>query len=636
MNKKYITPIVLILLPLAAFGTLAVLTLSTNQNTTGSNIQRFGSCFELSQAVFGQNFYGRPQPAPLAPRDSDVSQSEGGVPNLNPNFSQTNVQVAGIDEADVVKVDQNYIYAIRNEKIYVFDVKTNPVKEVTQITPNINPTSLYLTEDKLVVLGTSFYNKVSLNSQTSDSAVNLVAPDSQVRDSIWPAPAENTFVYTYDKSDWALKSALALNAQLQSSRLFEDKIYLAFNKNNWNYFYRANAESLESEVEQLLPKFSVDTSGKELESAASSLIECSDVANLSQNATSFAGVLEFDLNSSAIKSEVGLGNVNNVYMSQDNLYLFSNEYKEVPSINPTICDPLSVTLGGCPLPPSTFETTTGIYKIDLENIRFSAKAEAKGSLLNQYSADERNETLRIVTTTQDSQNWQTGSAAALYIFDNNLQQLGTLENLAPSERVYSSRFLENRLYLVTFRQIDPLFVIDLADAKNPKVLGELKVTGYSDYLHNFGQNKLLGFGREVDARTGRVQELKLSAFDATDPVSPKEIAKYNFETGLDSEVLHNPKALYIELNRNRFAIPTYKYNPNGSMEYGFSVFNYDGESLNLVENISNESSTNALGYYVSNSVRVVRFGDNLISIGQGEINIYDEQSIQLQSSLNFD
>jgi uncharacterized secreted protein with C-terminal beta-propeller domain len=156
--------------------------------------------------------------------------------------------------------------------------------------------------------------------------------------------------------------------------------------------------------------------------------------------------------------------------------------------------------------------------------------------------------------------WQSNTKNHIYVLDSNLAVVGRLEDLAPGESIYSARFIGDRCYLVTFKKIDPLFVIDLTDPTNPKVLGKLKIPGYSDYLHPYDENHIIGLGKEaVEAEEGNFawyQGVKLSLFDVTDVENPKEISKYNIgDRGTDSYALHDHKAFLFSKTKNILVIP---------------------------------------------------------------------------------
>ena len=180
--------------------------------------------------------------------------------------------------------------------------------------------------------------------------------------------------------------------------------------------------------------------------------------------------------------------------------------------------------------PADSQTTTNIYRFDLEadGTPLAAMGAVPGTTLNQFSFDEdASGHLRVATTT-----WNAGGSGnhvfVLEADDGNLRTVGSVRDLAPGERIFSVRFVGDRGYVSTFLQIDPLFVIDLADPTAPTVRGELKVPGFSSYLHPLDATHLLGIGRDVDAETGTTLGLQLSIFDVSDAAQPARTAMYTF------------------------------------------------------------------------------------------------------------
>ena len=205
---------------------------------------------------------------------------------------------------------------------------------------------------------------------------------------------------------------------------------------------------------------------------------------------------------------------------------------------------------------------TVINKIAIYDGKIVPKASGTvpGTVLNQFSMDEYDGNFRIATTSRSS-GWFGGkSKNNVYVLDGDLEIIGKLEDLAPGESIYSARFMGERCYLVTFRKIDPLFVIDLSDPTNPEVLGKLKIPGYSDYLHPYDENHLIGIGKEtVESKTGDFswyQGVKISLFDVSDVEKPKEIAKYEIgDRGTDSYALRDHKAFLFSRSRDLLVIP---------------------------------------------------------------------------------
>ncbi|MEK6894632.1 MAG: beta-propeller domain-containing protein, partial [Nanoarchaeota archaeon] len=246
---------------------------------------------------------------------------------------------------------------------------------------------------------------------------------------------------------------------------------------------------------------------------------------------------------------------------------------------------------------------TIIHKIDIDGleISYSESGEVPGYVLNQFSMDEYNGNFRIATTTGNSFGNIDHSLNHLYILNEDLEIIGSVENLASGEMIYSARFVGEKAYIVTFRQVDPLYVIDLSDPKNPEVLGFLKVTGFSNYLHPIGNDLLLGIGREA-TEEGRSEGLKISLFDVSDFENPIELDKYVVESDWSySEAEYEHKAVLFDDVRDLLVIPvTYSQQLGNSWEYwqGAFAFIVTDDDVSLKGKISHDTKRdNVKEYY---------------------------------------
>jgi uncharacterized secreted protein with C-terminal beta-propeller domain len=270
-----------------------------------------------------------------------------------------------------------------------------------------------------------------------------------------------------------------------------------------------------------------------------------------------------DLDQNPTKMTVMLGGAGTIYVSQNNIYV------TYPSYSPLLLK-APVTSGGATigiLPQDTYQEKTSIYRIAISgpSMTFAAKGNVTGNVLNQYAMDENNNYFRIATTAY-YYNSATGASTQqnnVYVLSMNLQTVGKLENLGTGENFHAARFMGDRCYLVTFQRTDPLFVIDLSQPNNPKLLGELKIPGYSDYLHPLDQTHLIGLGKDAVAAEGDFawyQGLKLSIFDVADVNNPKEIAKFNIgDRGTSSEALYEPKAFLFDSAKGLLVLPVDLY-----------------------------------------------------------------------------
>ncbi|MEM2002013.1 MAG: beta-propeller domain-containing protein, partial [Candidatus Methanomethylicaceae archaeon] len=243
-----------------------------------------------------------------------------------------------------------------------------------------------------------------------------------------------------------------------------------------------------------------------------------------------------------------------MYVSRENMYLVAHQYR-----------PVVITSNLKPV--TEWRDEMLIYRLRLRegNIKIEGSGSVPGQVLNQYSMDEYNGYFRIATTKWTS----SGSENGIYVMDMMMQVVGSVEGIAPGERIYSARFMGDRCYLVTFRQVDPFFVVDLSDPSNPKILGYLKIPGYSSYLHPFDENHIIGVGKEGN-------NVKLSLFDVSDVKVPKEVAKFTMDFYYsDSEVLYDQKAFLFDAGKHLLSIPVSWTEGKSVLSYfrGACVFN---------------------------------------------------------------
>jgi uncharacterized secreted protein with C-terminal beta-propeller domain len=290
---------------------------------------------------------------------------------------------------------------------------------------------------------------------------------------------------------------------------------------------------------------------------------------------------------------------------------------------------------------------TVLHRIHIENgeISIAADGEVTGYVLNQFSMDEYEGYFRIATTSQMTSFPEKPSPILhlqnnVYILNMDLDIVGKLENIAPGENIHSARFMGDICYLVTFRKVDPLFVINLSDPHNPEILGELEITGYSDYLHVYDGSHVIGVGKEtVGAEEGDFswyQGVKISLFDVTDVTEPIELAKYEIgNRGTDSPVLRDHKAFLFDKEKNILVIPVSvaeideSQYPNGVPPYAYGEIVWQGAyvftiSLTLEEKIMLRGNITHVenGDVHNNSYHITRtlyMGEVLYTISESKI-----------------
>lgn len=538
-------------------------------------VPQIASCAELTEKFAALSYkqnrgYGGPiekmSLQSLNPGDDDDdSTAESNAPAAAPapgadgdDYSSTNVQVAGVDEADVIKNDDQFFYIISGSKVRI--VKAYPPDDLSEVGvfemsgKDFRPSDLYVTGNKLVVIG----NTSGAVQPLSDAAI-------QSKIMIWKS---NVQVYVLDISDKKnikeLRSVTFEGNEI-STRRIGSRLYLILNDYPDYYHILEN----KAEASDVLPHYT-DSLNKDKRMP---LVNCDEIGFMPRyDDMNFLTVASINLDNSTepVKKEVIMGAGNTVYASTQNIYVATQQY-DFPAVGVRDIwgSPLNIQ---APMPESTEKTVLFSFGINNGDVKFKTKGEVPGHLLNQFSMDEEGSAFRVAVTTGQVWNTQQKSQNHLYILDkeNLATTLGKVENMAPGETIYSVRFLGNRAYMVTFKKIDPFFVIDVGDPRSPKVLGELKIPGYSNYLHPFDENHVIGFGKDaVDPQevenagiTGRgfdfawYQGMKIALFDVTDVANPKVLFNEMIgDRGTDSEVLYNHKALLYDKARNLFAFP---------------------------------------------------------------------------------
>jgi uncharacterized secreted protein with C-terminal beta-propeller domain len=458
-------------------------------------------------------------------------------------YSATNIQVAGVDEADFVKTDGKYIYVVSGDKLVIIDAypaeNANILSE-TEIEGS--PTEFFVNGDDLVVFTQGYPRAMPLAEET-------------YKPSLYGGGYTGMIQYDIsDRSDPEIEREIYSEGYYFDSRMIGDYVYVIVNKDTWYY-----AEDDTGVTPPVLYVDGVNDSGTFPD------IYYPDVPAYSYR---YSTVLSLDLDEEEEKPKRKiylLGSSTEMFVSQDNIYLVHEKYPYFPEPIPLIGDIAPGIIDEI-YPPQdwTYREETAIHRIAIDEgrISYEASGSVPGHVLNQFSMDEYDDHFRIATTEGQLARSadQATSKNNVYVLDMDLDIVGDLENLAPGESIYSARFMGKRGYLVTFRKVDPLFVIDLEDPTDPEVLGKLKIPGYSDYLHPYDENHLIGLGKEAipseDGDFSWYQGVKLSLFDVSDVNKPKEVAKYEIgDRGTESYALHDHKAFLFSKSKNLLVIP---------------------------------------------------------------------------------
>jgi inhibitor of cysteine peptidase len=602
-----------------------------------------------------------------APTDADTTHSG----TANTDYSKTNIQVAGVDEADIIKTDGQYLFVIANNRLYIVDagdpanlkVVATTVYKINQETETTvsgeSPMEMYLDveNNRLTLIVSGWINEKitqpvetkpvetkpeeTVPTETKPVETSDVNPSEPTSETVAPpdaqptatgettpgsadgsAPASSggseglasepasgtvaestdtaadgkmlvdriwypyfnqkqyTTTFVFDISDRANPTVVRQFSQTgyyMTSRKIGAAVYVVTNQYQYRVYATAESGS-ELKPQDIFPATCDETGTVSLENWE--VIPADQIAILPNGDASNQMVLAaIDTRNDTAKPDLlaVLGSSGTVYASTDYLYVAAFNY---------IWDGRENSIP---------EYTTDIFRFKLAGAQISeaGKGSVPGSILNQFSMDEYNGYFRIATTVYGWQTWpvavddtvkEGGTATTasvdtnnVYVLDASLKVVGKVENLAPGEQIKSVRFMGDQAYVVTFRNVDPLFVIDLASPASPKVLGQLKIPGYSTYLHPYKEGMLLGFGYDVktEGESAYNMGLKVSLFDISDFANPREVSSLVLGgRGSFADILYNHKTLLFSLEKNLIAFPAtlVKSVTQNSMEYGQPIF----------------------------------------------------------------
>ncbi|TDF95830.1 beta-propeller domain-containing protein [Paenibacillus piri] len=508
--------------------------------------------------------------------------------NVKAEYSETNVQVEGVDEADIIKTDGSYIYQMNKNRVIITAAYPADQMKVVQTVAfedkSFRASELYIDDKYMVVVGSTAYrNDDRAYPAQSGPAAPASVQSSEQRSVSSPAAQKmimqpigsvvsTTKAIVYELGDRTNVKKIReaeLEGHYVSSRKVGSSLYLVANKGLNVYPLlrkESSAEERQKAAAEAVPSYRDSASGSE----AFVKIGFEDIRyfpkSVQPNYLMVAG-LNLDQPEQKIDVTSYLGSGNQVYASQKQLYVTTEEYTSVVqpmAESESIAAPKKIRIG-----PS--ETNSVIYKfaMDQGKVLYTGRGKVPGRALNQFSMDEYNGYFRIATTKGFAgMEGEFTSKNNMYVLDDAMNIAGKIEDIAPGEQIYSVRYAGNRAYMVTFRTVDPLFVIDLKEPQQPKILGKLKIPGYSNYLHPYDENHLIGFGKDAVEVTNNYgsgenqntvayyQGMKMAMFDVSDVANPKELYSETIGgRGTESELLHNHKALLFSKEKNLLAFP---------------------------------------------------------------------------------
>ena len=547
----------------------------------------------------------------------------------NNDFSKTNIQVENVDEADVIKTDGEYIYSLSDNKVIITDARdpqnTKVVFELTSTSySGTSPEEILLYGNDLIVIGTM------RGPMTTVEVSDITSKENPIK-----------------------KEAYCVNGRYYTSRLTDGKLYVL----STGHLDYDDGKVDNSYVENSVTRY----------------ISYNDIYyfnNKLTTAQTTISTLDLDKEKAKVDVSMYLLALDNIYVSQDNMYLVAdNYYNQKISFLPAfirLLGPKGIIGEAKDLYEEDDyfydDDETTIYKFALNNgkIKYVGKAKEEGYTIDQFSLDEYNSNLRVALYTDK------GSRVA--IFNDKMKKIGETEKVARGERMYSSRFIGDRGYLVTYLNTDPLFCIDLSDPKNPEILGELQISGYSTYLHPYDETHLIGIGYESEVKTNRNSEgkvtsqyavitgMKMALFDVSNINNPIKISDTQIgDKYTRSAILTNHKALLFSKEKGIIAIPVNTYekeleisSTNGdlsslessyttnSKEYrteGYLVYGINLEDGFVPKGFIDHSETDPKSYSGTNLIRGVYIKDYLFTVSQGMVKVNKLDTLEQVASV---
>ena len=649
------------------------------------SVSNFGSYQDFNDYLDGTTsypFYGSSSRNEMVlgspePSFDDSSNDMKGTGTESSDYSDTNIQELGVDEPDIVKTDGMYLYVIGHQTLYIiyaYPAEDARIVATVSFNDSHQPRNLFIDGDRLVVITQSYqyyvYGRVDgvLYEDDEKDASSSVVP-------YWE-DTTSTYVMLYDVSDrehpMELRS-VRIGGTYSAARMIDSYVYVITTQYEYNRLYGVPEEPY-------IPKVEVDSV---LQDIPLQDIYYSDNPDSSQTMTNVISLSMQD-ETAEVQAEVFLlGYSSTIYVSQDFIYITSvsssydyttimdmiyeyvipilpgnlqSELDKVTSLTldeyqktqvtgwiieeyvSSLTDEQKLTLAQELLP---LVEKTVIYKIGINEgaISYETQGTVPGTINNQFSMSEYDGNLRVATTIHG---WMIRSYLPsvesynnVYVLDESLLVIGSIESIAPDETIYSARFIDDICYLVTFEQIDPFFVIDLSDPTNPMILGQLKIPGYSSYLHPYDETHVIGIGKEDS-------NVKISLFDVTDVENPVELSKYlitdddeSSYSWTSSSALYEHKAFLFDEEKQLLIFPA-------SDEYKESAYVFHVDTANDIElkGVISHIPENVTvkeeepygyywkGYYGYSILRSLYIGDVIYTISDAMVQMNDMDSLE--------
>ena len=520
--------------------------------------------------------------------DMDLSEGskEGGK-----DYSTTNLQMEGVDESDIAKIDGSYIYTVEDKYIVITDIRDGKLEEVTRFLPKDcgaadRVMEIYVDGDQLILVVQGYETSLDGNSKAGSDKENSDKESSDEEIAVSDASEDSAFCYKMngksttqirvysivDRRNPEFEGRLIQDGYYNTSRKIGDVVYLFT-----QYHMTSDVVGyVEKEYTSVIPK----VNGEKVAAGEIYLPESSGESGI------LVSSLDVNKPDKVLDSKLVISGYAQTYISKDALYLYEEDYDGA--------------------------MITNIAKFALDEGRISgvAATAVRGYVRDTFAINASDGYLRVLTTdysTEDEVN-------ALYILDENMKLTGQLTGIAPGEEIYAARFMGNTGYFVTYRNTDPLFTVDLSDPEKPEIIGELKVTGFSEYLHFWDDTHLLGIGYESDEKTGNIENIKLSMFNIENPGEVTEEAKLVLKDVDYSEALYDYKSVIISKDKNLIGLVCEDYSSSRTKQT-YQIYSYENGTFKKqaeIPDINGVNYENVRGMY-SGNVFYLWINDNITS-----------------------
>lgn len=501
---------------------------------------------------------------------SDVDASmESAEENKQSDHSDTNTQVEGVDESDFIKNDGNYLYIQTSTRVSVIDIRGEEMEQVAAFTPDMGASDvivdMYVDGDQLFIILQKRDTSMDSQEVFDESYETYSVSDYYVLDT-----NVSMELLTYDISDRSkakLVGTVYQEGSYYDSRKVGDYIYLFSRKD----VYGATAKDKEDAI---IPRIN----GEKVAA------DCFYLQDYAGNELIISSVSAKDPGKT-VDQMVLMNSYAQIYVSTEAIYLYSGDYD--------------------------WSGDTGVSYTDI--VKFSYKdgrmngvgaANVRGTIQDVFAISESDGILRVLTT-----DWSSSSENQLYLLDAKLKLLGSLTGIAKGEEIYAARYIGNTAYFITYHNTDPLFAVDISDPTNPKMLGQIEITGFSDYLHPYGDGLLLGIGYETDPDTSERLGVKLVMFDISDPTELKILDTVTFDGDYCSAADYYKSAL-VSTSRNLIGFEVTDW---GELINNMTYKLYGWEDGRFVKRLSEDVGSNG---YDTSKIRGLYAGDRFYLVNE--------------------